>query len=74
LAYIKKIKVIKTKNNQSMAFLTLDDGDQDLDVTIFSSDYEHLKEDLGRDVCIFKIKKNMFKDKQTFVLVSMKKL
>lgn len=71
LAMITNIKVIKTKNNQNMAFLTLDDGVTQLEVTMFSSTYQSYKEKLDQNIKIFELKKNIYKEKTSFIVEKM---
>lgn len=42
LVEIQKIKVIRTKKGENMAFLQVDDSKQKLDVTLFSDLYRHV--------------------------------
>jgi DNA polymerase III subunit alpha len=74
LAYIKKIKTIKTKQGKPMAFILLDDGISELEVTLFTETYQKYDSMLTDDVMMFKIKANLFNNKQTFVLDAIKKL
>lgn len=60
LAYIKKSKKIKTKNNEPMAFLLLDDGAEELEVTLFPKTFARYEHILNQDVLLFTIKKNHY--------------
>jgi len=67
LSYIKKSKRIKTKNNEPMMFLLLDDGEQELEVTLFPKTlkaYEHI---ISEDVLLFTIKKNHYNGQTSYV-------
>ncbi len=68
LAFISNIKEITTKNNQKMAFLTLDDGVVQIEATLFSRGYESYKKALNKDIKIFTLKKNTYKDKISYVV------
>jgi len=72
LASIKSTKVIKTKQNKRMAFITIDDGTSEMEVTLFDYDkYEHL---LDKELKVFKIKKNTYREQISYVIESMKDL
>jgi DNA polymerase III subunit alpha len=72
LAYIKKMKKIKTKQGKPMAFLLLDDGASELEVTLFSESFLKYESMLSDQVMMFKIRANTFNDKKTFVLEAIK--
>lgn len=67
LAYIKKSKKIKTKNNEPMAFLLLDDGEQELEVTLFPKTLKNFESFLKEDVLLFTIKKNHYNGQTSYV-------
>ena len=71
LAFISSHKEITTKQNQKMAFLTLDDGTMQLEVTMFTAVYTKYRKQLNQDVKIFELKKNIYRDKITYVVQSM---
>lgn len=50
LAYIKKVKVIRTKNGQQMAFATGEDQTGQIDITIFSDLYKKVADVLAEKV------------------------
>lgn len=68
LAYIKKTKAIKTKQGKPMAFIELDDGMTQLEATLFTETFIKYENLLNKDVQIFKIKENQFRNKKTYVV------
>ena len=72
LAYIKKIKKIKTKQGKPMAFVLLDDGASELEVTLFSETLIKYESMLSDQVMMFKIRANTFNEKKTYVLEAIK--
>ncbi|MFA6801613.1 MAG: DNA polymerase III subunit alpha, partial [Acholeplasmataceae bacterium] len=68
LAVVSRIKEISTKTNQKMGFITLDDGIIQLEATMFSKTYEKYKHMLDDQVKIFELKKNIYKDKVSFII------
>ena len=61
---IKNVKVIKTKNDEKMAFLLLSDGHVDLDIVVFPAVFKKFESILERDKrCIVTIKNNYQKDR-----------
>ncbi|PKK99321.1 MAG: DNA polymerase III subunit alpha [Tenericutes bacterium HGW-Tenericutes-2] len=74
LAYIKNIKVIKTKQGKEMAFALLDDGSTELEATLFTDTYLKYIDLLNREVRIFRIKANVYKDKKSNVIEEVKKI
>lgn len=74
LAYIKKVKTIKTKQGKPMAFIELDDGTTQLEATIFSDTYQKVLNHLTNDVQIFKIRVNDYRQDKSYVIVSIRKI
>ncbi len=74
LAYVTRIKVIKTKKGQEMAFLELDDGLTQIDTTLFSKGYEEYKQTLDNEVYIFSLKNNVYREKKSVIIEKMKKI
>lgn len=70
LAAIKHTKVIKTKQNKQMAFLTIDDGITEIEVTLF--DYDRYKNLLDKELKIIRIKKNSYREQISYVIESIK--
>lgn len=70
LASIKHTKVIKTKQNKQMAFLTIDDGKTEIEVTLF--DYDRYKNLLDKELKIIRIKKNSYREQISYVIESIK--
>ncbi|MCR3906810.1 MAG: DNA polymerase III subunit alpha [Tenericutes bacterium] len=68
LAYIKKVKTIKTKQGKPMAFVELDDGLTQLEATLFTDTYVKYENLINKDVQIFQIKTNQFRNKKTYVI------
>lgn len=68
LAYIKNLKVIKTKQGKPMAFALLDDGASELEATLFTETYLKYESLLNKEVQIFRIKTNVYKDKKSNVI------
>jgi DNA polymerase-3 subunit alpha len=74
LAFIRKVKVIKTKAGKEMAFVELDDGSTQMEATLFSETYEKYASLLTNDVQIFKIRVNDYKNQKTFLIEQIKKM
>ena len=74
LAYIKKIKTIKTKQGKPMAFIELDDGNIQVEATIFSDTYQKMLKYLTNDVQVFKMRVNDYRQEKSFVIVSIRKI
>jgi DNA polymerase-3 subunit alpha len=74
LAFIKKIKTIKTKQGKTMAFVELDDGIQTLEATIFSDTYQNVLKYLTNDVQVFKMRVNEYRNEKSYIIVSIRKL
>jgi len=72
LAYIKKIKTIKTKQSKTMAFVELDDGMIQIEATIFNEVYTKYTDLLTNEIRIFRIKENIYKNKKSFVIESVR--
>lgn len=70
LASIKHTKVIKTKQNKQMAFITIDDGTSEMEVTLF--DYDKYKDIIDKELKVFKIKKNTYREQVSYVIESIK--
>ena len=68
LALVKKKKVIKTKQGKPMAFIELDDGVQQLEVTLFTDIYQAFEHRLNEDVLVFKLVMNHYKGQSSFVV------
>ncbi|MBN2299587.1 MAG: DNA polymerase III subunit alpha [Acholeplasmataceae bacterium] len=74
LAFIKKTKVIKTKQGKQMAFVELDDGMVQIEATLFQDAYMKYKDLLTNDLNIFRIKVNFYNQKKSYVIESMKQI
>ncbi len=74
LAFISSKKEIMTKTNQKMAFLTLDDGVMQIEVTLFSKAYNQYKDMLDQEIKIYELKKSTYKNKVTFVVEKIKQI
>ncbi len=72
VAYIKKIKTIKTKQGHPMAFLLLDDGETQVEATLFSDLYKSMSKYLTNDVQVFKMRVNEYRNQKTLVVVSIR--
>jgi len=68
LAYITKIKKIKTKQGKEMAFLEIEDGIDKLEVTLFTNTFEKFIDYLGKEIQVFHIKENIFNTQKTHVI------
>nr|WP_237023566.1 OB-fold nucleic acid binding domain-containing protein [Mycoplasma mycoides] len=72
LGYILKIKEIKDKNNNKMAFVTIFDNTSELELTIFSSDYKDIYQDLViNKAYVFKVLKTKTNNKTSIKFVSL---
>lgn len=74
LGYIIQSKVIQTKQGKPMAFLTIDDGQHQVEATLFTRDYLLYQDSLDDQVKLFEIKENVFKDKKSFVIEKISKI
>lgn len=74
IAYIKKTKEIKTKQGQKMAFVELDDGAVQIEATLFQDTYAKYKNTLSSDICIYKVKANLYKNQKTYVVESIRSI
>jgi DNA polymerase III subunit alpha len=73
LAFVEKFKVIQTKAGKQMAFLVIDDGNTQIEVTCFTKEYEQYQHLFNEGVSIFKIGQNTFLDQTSYVLSKIKK-
>ncbi|QVJ96959.1 DNA polymerase III subunit alpha [Mycoplasma mycoides subsp. capri] len=72
LGYILKIKEIKDKNNNKMAFVTVFDNTSELELTIFSSDYKDLSDQLIENKAyVFKVLKTKTNNKTSIKFISL---
>jgi DNA polymerase III subunit alpha len=74
LAYIKNLKVIKTKQGKQMAFALLDDGASELEATLFTDAYLKYEVLLNQEVRIFRIKSNVYKNKKSNLIEEVRKI
>lgn len=72
LAFIQTMRTIKTKQGKPMAFVVLDDGEVQVEATVFSEVYQKYLDLLNDDVRIFKLKENKYRDQITYVVDSVK--
>ncbi|MDP4040693.1 DNA polymerase III subunit alpha [Mycoplasma mycoides] len=72
LGYILKIKEIKDKNNKKMAFVTVFDNTSELELTIFSSDYKDISDQLIENKAyVFKVLKTKTNNKTSIKFISL---
>ncbi|QVK04966.1 DNA polymerase III subunit alpha [Mycoplasma mycoides] len=72
LGYILKIKEIKDKNNNKMAFVTVFDNTSELELTIFSSDYKDISDQLIENKAyVFKVLKTKTNNKTSIKFISL---
>lgn len=72
LGYILKIKEIKDKNNNKMAFVTIFDNTSELELTIFSSDYKDISDQLIENKAyVFKVLKTKINNKTSVKFISL---
>ncbi|QIN42541.1 DNA polymerase III subunit alpha [Mycoplasma capricolum subsp. capripneumoniae] len=72
LGYILKIKEIKDKNNNKMAFVTVFDNTSELELTIFSSDYKDIYNQLIENKAyVFKVLKTKTNNKTSIKFISL---
>jgi len=72
VAYIRKIKKIKTKQGHPMAFVELDDGISMIEATLFNQTFKTYEAQLTSDIQLFKLKKNTYKNQVTYVIDDIK--
>lgn len=68
LVMVVNLKEIRTKNNNKMAFITITDGKQELDVTLFSNEYESFLKLPKSLLYILEIEENIYREKKTYVV------
>jgi DNA polymerase-3 subunit alpha len=68
LGFITHKKVIKTKQGKPMAFITIDDGQHQIEATLFTKTYLDYETLLDEHIKMFEIKENVFKEKKTYVV------
>ncbi len=68
LGYIIQKKVIKTKQGKSMAFIKIDDGQNQIEATLFTQNYVKYQNILDDKVKLFEIKENDFNGKITYII------
>ncbi|EXU60616.1 DNA polymerase III subunit alpha [Mycoplasma mycoides] len=72
LGYILKIKEIKDKNNNKMAFVTVFDNTSEVELTIFSSDYKDISDQLIENKAyVFKVLKTKTNNKTSIKFISL---
>jgi DNA polymerase-3 subunit alpha len=72
IAKVTNIKEITTKTNQKMAFVEIQDETIKIDVTVFTKLYQSFLEIKDSNVFAFKIKKNKYQNRDTFVAEEIK--
>lgn len=66
---INEVNTIYTKDNKKMMFMSFNDGINFIDITVFPNQYEEaLKIDLNKIVCI-NLKKDKYKNKDSYVFI-----
>ncbi|KAF5295678.1 hypothetical protein FQA39_LY12851 [Lamprigera yunnana] len=66
---ISSIRVIKDKNKNDMAFITMTDDTGEIDVTVFSSSYENYQGDiLINKTLVIEVKTEMYDNKTKGIL------
>ncbi|ATZ21824.1 DNA polymerase III subunit alpha [Mesoplasma tabanidae] len=69
IGQVSGIRVIKDKNQNSMAFITVFDDTESIDLTVFASNFENLQYDLvANRNYVLKIKTQKYKNKITGIL------
>ena len=71
LGFIIEKKVIKTKQGKSMAFIKIDDGQHQVEATLFTQNYIKYQDLLDDKVKLFEIKENDFNGKKTYIIEKM---
>jgi len=71
LGFIIAKKAIKTKQGKPMAFITIDDGQSQLEATLFSNQYEKYLDILDDKVKLFEVKENNFNGKTSYIIEKM---
>ena len=72
IAKVTNIKEITTKTNQKMAFVEIQDETTKIDVTVFTRLYQPFLEIRDSNVFVFKVKKNKYQNRYTFVAEEIK--
>ncbi|BCR35497.1 DNA polymerase III subunit alpha [Mariniplasma anaerobium] len=68
LGFITHKKIIKTKQGKPMVFITIDDGQHQIEATLFTQTYLDYESLLDEQIKMFDIKENVFKEKKTYVV------
>ena len=68
IGFISNIKEYTSKNGSLMYFITITDGLNDLDITVFSNAVEKFKEMFNDKLSIFLVKKNNYQGRTTYIL------
>ena len=71
LGYVEKKKEIKTKSGESMAFITITDSINSIEVVAFPKTYKIIKDKLSNQICIFDIRTEKSNDKYSHILESL---
>ncbi len=75
LGFISDIKEIKTKNDDKMGFVTIEDGETRVEATLFTRTYARYEDELhDQEMKIFSIKENNYKDKKSYILEKITRL
>ena len=74
LAIIKAIKIIKTKQNEKMAFVVLDDGKQTIEATLFARTFSLHQSIKVDEIYCFYISKKQYQEKDSFVIERIEKV
>lgn len=65
---LTKIKKIQTKKGDTMAFATIFDGYDYMEVTLFSEVYKNFESQPSKSYYIFQIERNIYQGKESYVL------
>lgn len=74
VCFLETIKVIKTKNQEEMAFVTLNDHISSIDVTVFPPQYQKYRAILKPDIFEVKIKRSQYRKSVSFELLFIKQI
>lgn len=68
LGIIKESRTIKTKKDEDMAFITISDGIDELELTVFPSIYEKYSKIDKKSLIIFEIQTNVYKEELKYLI------
>ncbi|MGI6787566.1 MAG: DNA polymerase III subunit alpha [Acholeplasmataceae bacterium] len=72
ISKITNLKEITTKHNQKMAFIKIKDDTAEIDVTIFTNEYQSFLEVKDQNLFVIKVQKRKYQNRDSFVVKEIK--